>query len=83
MAEIPKYGTPEYRWWCIGAKAEADARKERRSAAGLAVLDVVDALAEMRHDLTEVEIVEHAFEVFAAGLSLRQRAELAWKLVRG
>jgi hypothetical protein len=82
MPEIPKDGTPEYRWWLAGAMAEADACKEGRSPAGLAVLEVVDALAQARPFLSEAEIAAFTFEIFAASLPLRQRIRLAWKAIR-
>ncbi|SFF11299.1 hypothetical protein SAMN05216251_108209 [Actinacidiphila alni] len=65
-AELPARGTPEYRWWMAGAEAEAAARKEGRSKAGLAVRDLVDGLAEHQPDMTEADIAALVAYVFGA-----------------
>lgn len=80
--EIPRAGTPEYRWWLAGARAEANAWKEGRSEAGLEVRELVDTLAEHRHDLGKPELAALTFEIFAAGLPFRRRLALAWQAIR-
>ncbi|QFR00730.1 hypothetical protein F9278_36250 [Streptomyces phaeolivaceus] len=86
--EAPKYGTAEYRLWAAGAEAEAKARREGRSKAGLEVLGYVDALAEHRSEMDHTDIAFRVFAVFGlAGLafdSWRARARLAlWVLRNG
>jgi hypothetical protein len=84
MADIPAYGTRDYRLWEAGALAEVHARKEGRSAAGLEVLSYVDALARTRpgrDDLSESEIATRVFYVYTAGLPFWRRVRLAWRAV--
>lgn len=79
----PKRGTPEYEWWAQGALAEVQARKDGRSKAGLAVRSFVDALAKRDHDLTEADIAEHVYQVYAlAGRSRWQQVKLLLRLFR-
>ncbi|WP_416983539.1 hypothetical protein [Streptomyces sp. T028] len=82
---IPKRGTREYDWWTAGAIAEAEARREGRSKAGLDVLSYVDAVAEHRPDRDHVDIALDVFSIFGlAGQSLRSRLRFAvWVLRDG
>jgi hypothetical protein len=86
--DIPKRGTPERHWWTAGAEAEAKARREGRSKAGLDVLGYVDALAENRSEMDHADIAFNVFAVFGlSDLSFdswRARARLAlWVLRNG
>lgn len=84
--DAPKYGTPEYRLWAAGAVAEAKARREGRSKAGLNVLDYVDALAEHRSEMDHADIAFNVFAVFGLAdlsfRSFRDRARLALWVLR-
>lgn len=68
-ASIPARGTREYEWWLAGAEAEAAARKEGRSMAGLAVRDLVDAFAENFPDMTEVDIAREVHHIIVGASS--------------
>jgi hypothetical protein len=82
---IPERGTREYEWWSAGAHAEAAARREGRTKAGLDVLSFVDGLAEHWHECDERDIARIVFRVFGfGGQPLRARARLAlWVLRNG
>ncbi|MGW1039341.1 hypothetical protein [Streptomyces sp. NPDC002547] len=86
MESIPQRGTREYTWWSAGAQAEAQARREGRSKAGLEVRGYVDAIAEHRHEMDHADIAFNVFAVFGlAGQSfrpLRARARLALWVLR-
>lgn len=80
-ADIPPRGTRDYDMWELGARAEADARREVCTEAGLRVLEVVESLAEIPN-LTEAEIAAFAFEIYAPELPFWRRIRLAWRMVR-
>ncbi|WP_435215890.1 hypothetical protein [Streptomyces sp. bgisy034] len=83
MTTLPKRGTREYEWWSAGAHAEADARREGRSKAGLGVLSFVDALAEHHHEMDDAEIAATTFSIYAlAGQPLRARMRYALWVLR-
>ncbi|MGW5737003.1 MULTISPECIES: hypothetical protein [Streptomyces] len=80
---IPQRGTLEYQWWSAGAHAEAEARREGRTKAGLNVRSFVDGLAE-HHPYDERDIAYYVFSVFGlAGQPLRARIRLALWTLRG
>ncbi|MDT0477388.1 hypothetical protein RM863_35230 [Streptomyces sp. DSM 41014] len=79
----PERGTREYEWWSAGAHAEAAARKEGRSAAGLNVLSLVDAFAEHHHGMSETEIAGAVLRIYGVPLPLRERLRLAARILRG
>ncbi|WP_149264307.1 hypothetical protein [Actinomadura sp. K4S16] len=79
----PPSGTPEYRWWAAGAKAEAEIRTVGRSRAGLEVRGFVDGCAQHEHGMSEAEIAAFAFRVYAlAGRPRREQLRLLWRLYR-
>jgi hypothetical protein len=81
MADPPPVGTEAYRWWAAGAQAEADARREGYTVAGLEILDIMDSLAR-RDGLDGVDIAEYIFRIHTSHLPLRRRFVLAWKTIR-
>lgn len=82
--EVPAMGTPEYAWWYEGCAAEARARREGRSKAGLDVLELVDGFAENWPHLDAAGIAARTFDIFTlAGMPLRRRIRTAIKVVRG
>jgi hypothetical protein len=66
VAPVPARGTREYQWWMAGAEAEAAARKEGRSTAGLEVRDAVDALAEHYPQMSQADIAAWLSHVYGA-----------------
>lgn len=84
MEAPPQHGTQEYTWWSRGAHAEADARKEGRSEAGLKVRSWVDGLAQHSPHLDEVGIATRTYLIYVlAGRPLRKRLRLALWVLRG
>lgn len=79
MITPPAAGTSQHKWWIAGATAEAQARKEGRSDAGLELLEFVDSLAENWHHLGRAEIAAFAFSVYTADLSLWRRIVLLFR----
>lgn len=82
--DIPERGTPEYRWWLAGARAEAQARNEGRTEEGRQVYGLVDVVTKDPHFDSETRIAWLVFDVFAlAGLPLHRRLRWAWRVLRG
>jgi hypothetical protein len=82
--EVPARGTPEYAWWYEGCEAEARARKEGRTKAGLEVRELVDGFAENWPHLDAAGIAACTFSIFAlAGMPLRRRVRTAIKVLKG
>lgn len=84
MQAPPRQGTPEYTWWSRGAHAEAAARDEGRSTAGLKMRSWADALAQCNHELDEQGIATRTFSVYVVGgAPLVKRLLLALWVLRG
>ncbi|WP_219512789.1 hypothetical protein [Nonomuraea ceibae] len=81
MAEIPPYGSREYTIWEQGARAENEARRADWTPAGRRVVEVVEALAQLK-GVSEAEIAAYAFIILTSNLPLRRRIRLAWRVVR-
>lgn len=83
-SKIPAKGTEAYGWWRAGAQAEAQARREGRSKAGLEVRSFVDAVAESHREQSTADIATLTYSIYVlAGMPLRQRARRAWRVLRG
>lgn len=82
--EVPATGTPEHAWWYEGCTAEARARREGRSKAGLDVLGLVDGFAEHWPHLDAADIATRTFDIFTlAGMPLHRRIRTAIKVLKG
>jgi hypothetical protein len=81
VSDIPASGTDEYRWWLVGARAEARAVRDGLTAAQLEVIETARALARAHPSSSREMLASELAIIFTAG-KRRARWRLAWRMIR-